>query len=242
MMPVEFAGCGVSRAARRGFTLIEILIVVAIVLLLASVLFVSFSGVMGRSDAARATATIETLKSNIDAFSANWGPPPPANMQDLAALMAPGQSFAANEQNEGIEALVLALRSRLNGGPFLDRNLFNDDERRTNLDMDRVSEAALNALDIEEGTSAELFEIVDPWGNPLIYVNIRELQQGRGNQTITLASGERIEISAAEALEALRHPVTGQLPGGYALWSLGPNGINEYGRGDDITSWPKYTE
>jgi len=26
------------------------------------------------------------------------------------------------------------------------------------------------------------------------------------------------------------------------IWSFGEDGINQYGLGDDITSWPKYEE
>lgn len=228
---------------KRGFTLIEILIVIAVILLLASVLVVAFSGVLGKSDEARATATIKTLQSNVDSFKTRWDTAPPGNLTDLGALMAPHAIVAApNTENEGIEALVLALRSRLENGPYLDMNLFSDDARRMNLDLDRVAETAFEALDIEEGTSSDLFEIVDPWGNPLAYINTTELRHGRVDQIITLANGERVRITATEAQEALRHPTTGQFPVEYALWSFGPNGINEYGRGDDITSWPKYID
>jgi prepilin-type N-terminal cleavage/methylation domain-containing protein len=228
----------------RGFTLIEILVVVGIVLLLASVLVVALSGAMGKSDEARTAATIQTLKSNIDAYSARWGSAPPGNIKDLGALMAGGVVLGApNRENEGIEALVLALRSRKEQGPYLDAPLFADDTRRSNLDFDQVAEIAMTAaaLDIPEETSRELYEFVDSWGNPLVYLNIIELRQGRVDQTVTTPAGPQ-PIRATEAQDALRHPSTGQFPSEYALWSFGPDGINNYGRGDDITSWPKYED
>ncbi|MCC7507917.1 MAG: prepilin-type N-terminal cleavage/methylation domain-containing protein [Planctomycetes bacterium] len=228
---------------RRGFTLIEIMIVIGIIVILMSVLVVAFSGAFSKSEQAEATATIQTLKTNIDSYSSRWGTAPPGNMQDLAALMMPNQVLAApNKENEGIETLILALRSRKENGPYLDVPLFANDKRRTNLDLDLVVESALSpqALDIEVGTSRDLFEFVDPWGNPLVYVNIVELRNGRLDQIITLSDGTQARITAQEAQDALRHPTTGAYPSDYALWSFGPDGINQYGRGDDITSWPKY--
>lgn len=230
---------------RRGFTLIEIMIVIGIIVILMAVLVVAFSGAFSKSEQAEVTATIQTLKTNIDSYSARWGTAPPSNMQDLAALMMPNQVLAApNKENEGIETLILALRSRKENGPYLDVPLFADDKRRTNLDMDMVVESALTpqALDIEVGTSRDLFEFVDPWGNPLVYVNIVELRNGRLDQNVTLGNGTQVRITAQEAQDALRHPTTGAYPSDYALWSFGPDGINQYGRGDDITSWPKYED
>ena len=213
--------------------------------LLAGVLIVGFGSALGRSDEAQTTSTIQTLKSNIDSYAARWGTPPPGNMKDLGALMARGAVIdAPNRDNEGIETLLLALRSRKEQGPYLDVPLFADDARRTNLDLDQVVETALgeDALNIEEGTSRDLYEIVDTWGNPLVYINIIELRQGRVDQKVTLADGTTVQIDTTEAQNALRHPSTGQYPSEYALWSFGPDGVNNYGRGDDITSWPKYEE
>ncbi|MBZ0135448.1 MAG: type II secretion system GspH family protein [Planctomycetes bacterium] len=226
----------------RGFTLIEILVVVAIIVLLAAVLLVSFSGVFSKSENAQAQATIETLKSNIANFETRWGIAPPGNLNDLGVLVGyPGLSDPNNE-NTGIEAMVLALRSRREQGPYIDAPLFQNDKRRTNLDIDTVLESACapNYLDIEDGTARDLFEIVDPWGNPYVYIDIKTLQMGGFAYTVTLGNGGTVNINATEAQDSLRHPVTGSFPTGYALWSFGEDGVNDYGRGDDITSWPKY--
>ncbi|MBX3461268.1 MAG: type II secretion system protein [Planctomycetes bacterium] len=232
-------------ARRHGFTLIELMIVIGIIVVLMSVLVVAFSGAFSKSEEARATATIKTLQANIESYKARWGTAPPSNMQDLGNLMAPNQMLMApNKTNEGIECLVLALRSRKEGGPYLDVPLFADDARRGNLDLDMVMETAMGptALDVAEGTSRDLFEILDPWGNPLVYINIVELRQGRVDQTITLASGQQVRITATEAQEKLRHPTTGDYPSDYVLWSFGEDGINDWGRGDDVVSWNKYTD
>lgn len=228
----------------RGFTLIEILIVVAIIILLAAVLLVSFSGVFSKSENAQATATIETLKSNIANFQTRWGPAPPASLNDLGVMVGYPALQDPNKENIGIEALVLALRSRREQGPYLDAPLFQDDERRTNLDIDTMVEAACapNYLDIEDGTARDLFEIVDPWGNPYVYIDLNTLNRGGFAYSVTKGDGSTVMITAAEAQDALRHPTTGAFPPEYALWSFGENGENEYGRGDDVVSWSKYEE
>ena len=228
----------------RGFTLIEILVVVAIIILLAAVLLVSFSGVFSKSENAQAQATVETLKSNIENFQTRWGVAPPASLNSLGVLVGYPALNDPNKENIGIEAMVLALRSKREQGPYIDGPLFQDDDRRTNLDIDTVVEAACapNYLDIEDGTSRDLFEIIDPWGNPYVYIDRNSLQLGNFQYNVTKGDGSTVNITATEAQDALRHPVTGAYPTGYALWSFGEDGINDYGRGDDVTSWPKYEE
>jgi prepilin-type N-terminal cleavage/methylation domain-containing protein len=228
---------------RQGFTLVEILIAVSIIILLAAVLLVSFSGAFSKSKQAQTKATIETLKANADTFQSRWGIPPPANLSELGALVDYPALADPNKHNVGIEALVLALRSKREGGPYLDAPLFQDDTRRMNLDMDSALEPAMgqNYLDIEQGSSRELFEIVDAWGNPLVYLDMKSVMRGF-NFEVNLANGGSITIDATAAQDALRHPVTGQLPQGYVIWSFGEDGVNNYGLGDDVTSWEKYDE
>lgn len=231
-----------TRRGRHGFTLIELLIVIGIIVLLVGVLVVAFGGVFGKRDAARATATIETLKANIASYENRWGQAPPGTLQALGDLTRTLNLLENNDTNRGNETMVLALRSRREGGPYLDQNLFGDSARVGNLDGDTFLADALaaNALDLPDTASTDLFEVLDPWGNPFIYVNIQDVRAGTVMDKITLIDGTVLEITAQECQEKLRHPVTGDYPLGFALWSVGENGINEYGRGDDITSWPKY--
>ncbi|MCB9893208.1 MAG: type II secretion system protein [Planctomycetes bacterium] len=230
------------RHSNSGFTLIEILVVVGIIILLAAVLLVSFSGVFSKSKEAQTKTTIETLKANVESFQAKWGVPPPSNLSELGLLTQYPALADPNKDNIGIEALVLALRSRREQGPYLDMPLLNDEKRRTNLDGDTVLEeaAAPEHLDLEDGSARELFEIADAWGNPLVYVDIKTVRAGNFSYDVLLADGSRTRIDATALQDALRHPVTGQYPTGYVIWSFGEDGVNDYGRGDDITSWPKY--
>lgn len=232
-----------TRTHGQGFTLIELMIVIGVIMLLAAVLIVGFSGAFGKRDKAQATATITTLKSNIESFQSRWGAPPPCTFQDLGAMTG-ALNLMDNEANRGIETLVLALRSGRENGPYLDKTLLGEAGKRGNLDNDTFLATAMapHALAMPDDSSDELFEILDPWGNPFAYVTIAAVRAGTVSDKIQLANGETVEIKALECQDMLRHPVTHDYPASYALWSFGEDGKNDYGRGDDITSWPKYEE
>jgi len=239
------SGARFARRARdRAFTLIELMVVIGVILLLIVVIAASFGGAFGRSDRARAQATIEVLKSNIQSFETRWGQPPPSTLQGLAELTRALNLNDPNATNQGIETLVLALRSGREGGPYLAPEVFNDNARIGNLDNDTFSATAMTpaGLDLPDDAANDLFEILDPWGNPFIYVNMAELRAGRAKDSIQVANGEITELDMFKVRELLQNPKTKDYPQGFALWSTGANGINEFGRGDDITSWPKYED
>ncbi|HRJ78111.1 MAG: prepilin-type N-terminal cleavage/methylation domain-containing protein [Planctomycetaceae bacterium] len=224
--------------ARRGFTLIELMIVIAIIVVIAGVLVASFGGVFSKRDDAVAKTTIETLSSNIQSFQGRWHSYPPGSVEALSVMARSAIPVAdPNEVNCGIEALVLALRSRKNGGAYLSADLFANDEYRKNTDADTLMD---DPFDIDG--SRDLFEIVDPWGTPYVYVNMNELRNGKVKQSIQLEDGTVVELNLTEMQEKLKHPTTGQYPTGYAIWSFGADKKNDYGRGDDVTSWPKYSD
>ncbi len=227
----------------RGFTLIELMIVIGIILLLMSVLVVSFTGVFKSSEEAQTTATIETLKTNLASFNSAWGRYPASNLNDLGSRNNFLSLQDPNATNQGNEAMVLALRSGLERGPYLDVPLFNNDELRTNLDNDRCLPDALSPemLDIDSENS-DLFEIVDRWGNPFVYINTGDLKNSSFRDIIMKGDGSTEVNDPQLCLEKLRHPITGGYPQGFVLWSFGEDGINDYGRGDDLTSWAKYED
>jgi prepilin-type N-terminal cleavage/methylation domain-containing protein len=201
----------------RGFTLVEILVVVGILALLAALIFPAVSFAQRRSREKAAAARIEQLKLALSAYEADFGDYPPTS------LAAPG--LATNGTNEGIEALVRCLTTRRERGPyatFEDKELANTDE-----------DSLLRDPCDSTIASKELFELVDPWGNPYIYYHNRDYRGGAKLERYILANGERAICKPHP------NPKTGQYPAvsSFMIWSVGANGVNEDGEGDDIASW-----
>jgi prepilin-type N-terminal cleavage/methylation domain-containing protein len=129
--------------ARRGFTLVELLIVVGIIVVLAAVLVVSFSGVFSKRDDAVAKTTIETLSANLQSYQTKWHSYPVSTLAALTAQTRLSMPVTdPNDTNMGIETLVIALRSKKNGGPYLDATLFGSDDFRKNHDGDELTDNA----------------------------------------------------------------------------------------------------
>jgi hypothetical protein len=82
---------------------------------------------------------------------------------------------------------------------------------------------------------------LDPWGGPIHYREWTSVAEAR-KKTILDASPLRTGFPLESPLGG-DTPVQGSVPdfphdiAGYELWSNGPNGVNELGRGDDISTW-----
>lgn len=72
------------RRRRRGFTLMEVLLVLAILVILGSLAAMSFTGVMGQSDIDAAKAQVGLLKTPVDLYYNTFRSYPPT----LQALVA----------------------------------------------------------------------------------------------------------------------------------------------------------
>ena len=72
-------------------------------------------------------------------------------------------------------------------------------------------------------------EILDAWGNPLVY--FRHDDYG-ANETVRIGGREQ---AARPRISALTHEFHAR--DFVQIWSAGPDGVNEDGGGDDVTSW-----
>jgi prepilin-type N-terminal cleavage/methylation domain-containing protein len=59
--------------AERGFTIVELLIVIVVIAILAAITIVSFNGVTGRANSANARTNAETVQKVAEAYNADMG-------------------------------------------------------------------------------------------------------------------------------------------------------------------------
>ena len=215
-----------SRSSTAGgaaaFTLIEMLVVLTIISILAGLTMVGLQRARIWGDESATQTEIHMLSSRISSFTNAFGDRPPSLLADI--------KVKGNGVNEGNESLFAFLLSRKKGGPFAD-DLAED--RWRNADGDEVKgpdeKTIKTAIDWTRGNN-QLLEYTDLWGNPFIYIHSRDYGKKLKYQC---------EGGAVFEVEARKSPKTGTYyaPTTYQLWSLGRDGVNQNGEGDDIVSW-----
>lgn len=229
----------------RGFTLVELMVVILIIALLAGVLGVAVVAVFGSGKKAEAEGTVKTLSGAIASFETFYHMPPPGSITALGALLDPASAVTDyNPTNKGIEALVYALRAQ---GTVSGKLISDEDFDRLRINTDGEDGAELLPVDfLNAGGNPLLWEFRDPWGNPLVYVNFRDRTGPAGIDpviSVMRGDGTTVEIDLQTLEDNLKDPATGQSRAkSFALWSFGPDGENNFGRGDDIVSWVKFDD
>jgi len=226
-MPMKLISMKSMKRSKEGggFTLVEVLVVMAIISVLAGIVLGSLTVARRYSDTKITQQEIQTLVQGINQYNIQYGDYPPSTFSLLKVK-------ASNSTNEGNEVLILCLTGRKRGGPF------HEDFKETrleNTDHDSLSKKEfqnLNSLLDLPQTSTQLFEYVDNWGNPFVYIHNRDYKS-KGKIQYCDRDGRQISVQAARSKKLGMY----QAPNSFQIWSFGPNRRNENGDGDDIASW-----
>jgi len=205
--------------ASRGFTLIEILVVIAIIGLLMSILVVSLGRQAEAGRIAECRARLEQIKLLAESYSDRVGDYPPSHLGVLGVK-------ENNRINEGIEAFVAALKASSYAGRRPEEGWL------ANTDGDKD-----DSLKLVDGSHA-LLELVDPWDNPIVYIANGDYRDEFVYRFGAGSTSEDITLRAAI------NPLTGapQQFDSFQLLSAGPDG--QPGTDDDIANYelPQHDE
>ncbi len=211
-----------SQRCRLGFTLVELLVVIAIIGALAAISTPMLRRARVSSAKSATTSRIQAMTISLENFagSPTVGFYPPSSMEDTYEV-------SGNRLDSGIESLVLHLSTQKHGGPFIEWK----EDYLANLDEDSInSDEVKSKIDWYFGDN-QLREHIDDFGSPLVYIHNNDY--GR-TFSITESEGEKRGTATAGLSEVT---ATFFSPTTYQLWSLGPNGENENGAGDDLVAW-----
>lgn len=209
-------------AARRrgsfGFTLVEMLVVIGILIVLAGLAIPATGALRRRSQIKECKAFIDLIAAAVEQYASDFGDFPPTSLSAFG--------LRTNRLNEGSKSLVRCLTTTEREGPY-----FEFPEGR----LGTLSGDRLQTRDDPTRSTMQtptLFEILDPWGNPLIYYHHQDYRGGREIERYTIQDEQQRCVPQPSEK-------TGQLPGfgRFLIWSAGPDGVNENGQGDDVCSW-----
>ena len=237
---------------RSAFTLLELLIVIAIIAILSAMLFPAIGGVITKSKIARTRAMIVSLQAALSMYDSDTGRYP----------RRPGPLVASKLFENDVAYLYAALANNrtmpLGGGPnapYIERRpewvahaAASDVDNLSWMSVnpgagfgvawldalpsgeaDQLNDASFQAANLP-GSASELV-FVDAWGNPLYY---REWASVPASMKDGLSIVRTFQLTAGGAVESIvDRPHS---PTSYDIISAGPNGIFEYGGGDDIVS------
>jgi len=205
--------------ARSGFTLIEILAVVLIVGILATILIFNLGEAKDAANVSMTRADLSKLESVIDAYENEFGDYPPSSFEPSSGVANEGNT------NAGVECLVQSLWSKgwdAGGGLIQPDALVNTDGDQAGTTLGDLGR--------------ELPEFVDRWENPVAYLHNRDYEaKGRVYLTFDPETGREIESEP----KAFRNETIGRFFNAtkYQLISAGQDG--EFGTEDDITTFDR---
>ena len=203
------------RRTNEGFSLIELLVVITIMAALAAggTVFIQISN---RKRAQTITKQrLLALSTALEGAKKELGYYPPSYTRELKApggTEKVGEKVGVpNETNIGIETLYVAFNMT---GLRPDMQGLGDDAL-ANTDADNAAEL------VGRMQVTELFEYVDFWGNPLVYLAGKDFKDPSKVEKYVLANGTEVKVAAKKGGK------TGQFVDAqrYQLFSLGPDGL-----------------
>jgi prepilin-type N-terminal cleavage/methylation domain-containing protein len=200
----------------RGFTLIEILIVIVIIAILAGLTLIGVNAALTTSKVNNTETLIRTIRGACENYKNKWGDYPPTTLAEL-------RQTPPNDVNNGIESLVACLSTQERGGP--DYKPPHDD-LFCNLDKDKITRNPTNWY----FGDTNLRELSDYFGYPLVYMHFKDYAKPTSAMTkVRLAptgDEQTFKPVRSDATAAFAHPDS------FQLISPGKDGI--LGTKDDI--------
>lgn len=263
-----------ARRSSSGFTLLELLVVVAIIAVLATLILGGLASARRRTQIAVARSNIAAIKAALSMYETETGRYPcRANHATLT-----GAALFQNDITYAWAALHNRRTLQYGGGPgspyiewkpeqiarvnastigaydfgkdadpgmgsgtsmqlvYLSAGslLAPDEFDQVNANDATYFQANWNSLRPDTGTGALCF--ADPWGNPYVYVEWASVPtpvKDAATTTITNGGGS----GGSET-----HTIRPHDPSKFDIYCFGPNGVNEGGNGDDVTSWSTTTK
>lgn len=175
------AGTTNTNAAKAGFTLIEMLVVVLIIGILVGIAFTGISYVFGMLDAKQAKKDLEELKLALEGFKTEYGDYP--STRELA------EEFSQSRRlYQALAGYVDRTGESKEGKPFL---------KGEGITLGRKGEGGVKRVELDEeslaaGLALQVFPI-DPWERPYVYEYPR--RDGRPG-FLLFSKGEDMEASA----------------------------------------------
>lgn len=228
----------------RGFTLIEMLVVIAVILILVGIALPNFIGAMDKARVASAKTFLVELKGAVAIYYTDTGQYPESGSQHLYYFLG-GVYPASTIKNKNYHPPYMEFNTK-SVGPM---DFFDNYDPTSDLGIRAKSGQSLNSLQMitispyykkgeEVDTTGKAMcwrPILDPWGRPIVYISPKDLTAVVQGARYTEYSTPKVEapnqIIPLIAWSSERIASSGNFqfrPFGYTsgqFWSAGKDGV-----------------